>query len=186
MSNARALVSLVTVLTLLAPRAQAQDKETVITLSVAPSVIDFGEFGGPFPAGAIRLGASTTFTTVLGAEASAFAIAPLGGQTSMPGCVPGGSCQVRSSPSLLSGFLASLLITAGESGLRGAIGGGSVSAQGGEGFSRRSTVAGVIGLDWVPRTNNRLVPTLSIRLMQLSAPVAGARQVLLPGVGLRF
>jgi hypothetical protein len=100
--------------------------------------------------------------------------------------VPGGSCQVRSSPSLLSGFLASLLITAGESGLRGAIGGGSVSAQGGEGFSRRSTVAGVIGLDWVPRTNNRLVPTLSIRLMQLSAPVAGARQVLLPGVGLRF
>ena len=169
-----------------AATARAQDRETVITLSVGPSAVDFGEFGGPFPAGAIRLSASTDFTRTIGAEASAFAIAPLGGQTSTPGCVPGGSCQVRSSPTLLSGFLASLLFYAGESGLRAAIGGGSVSAQGGEGFSRRSTIAGLVGLDWVPQTNNRFVPTLSIRVLQLSAPVAGARQILLPGLGLRF
>lgn len=164
----------------------AQERETVITLSVGPSVIDFGAFGGPFPAAAIRLSASTDFTRFLGAEASAFAIAPLGGQTSTPDCVPGGDCRTRSSPGLMSGFLASLLMSPPESGLRAVLGGGSVSAQGGEGFARRSTIAGVIGLDWIPQSDNRLVPMFSIRLMQLSAPVAGARQLLLPGVGLRF
>ena len=164
----------------------AQERETVITLSGGPSVVDFGEFGGPFPAAVIRLSAGTDFSRTLGAEASAFALAPLGGQTSIPGCVPGGSCQTRSSPSMMSGFLASLLMYAGESGLRAAVGAGSVSAQGGEGFSRRSTIAGLVGLDWMPRSNRGWAPILSVRFMQLSAPVAGARQVFLPGVGLRF
>ena len=171
---------------LLGTSAGAQERETVVTLSVGPSVVDFGEFGGPFGAGVMRLSASTEFTRAIGAEASAFALLPLGKQASTPGCIPGGTCQGRSSPDLLSGFLASLLISAGESGVRGVVGVGSVSAQGGEGFTRRSTVAGLVGADWIPQTNNRLVPTLSIRFLQLSAPVAGARQVLLPGVGLRF
>ena len=173
-------------LTMPAASLAAQERETVITLSVGPSVVDFGAFGGPFPAGVIRLSLETDFTRLLGAEASAFALVPLGGQTAIPECIPGGSCQTRSSPSMLSGFLASVFVYAGQSGLRAALGGGSVSAQGGEGFSRRSTVAGLVGLDWIPRSNNRFAPTVSIRLMQLSAPVAGARQLLLPGVGLRF
>lgn len=182
----RAIMSFFVLHAIVASTVNAQERETVITLSAGPSVVDFGEFGGPFPAAAIRLSASTDFTRIVGAEASAFALAPLGGQTSSPDCVPGGSCQSRSSPSLLSGFLASLLLRAGESGLRGVLGGGSVSAQGGEGFSRRSTIAGLAGLDWLPRSNNRFAPTFSIRVLQLSANVAGARQLLLPGVGIRF
>ena len=177
---------LVALLVIPAATLEAQEGGTSITLSVGPSVVDFGEFGGPFPAGVVRLSASTAFTRVFGAEASAFALVPLGGQTAIPECIPGGNCQTRTSPSMLSGFLGSVLIAAGESGLRAAVGGGSVSAHGGEGFSRRSTIAGLVGLDWIPRSNSRLAPTVSVRLLQLSAPVAGAKQVLLPGVGLRF
>ena len=185
-SVSRRLMSVLLPLAIAAAPVRAQERETVITLSVGPSVVDFGEFGGPFPAGVVRLSASTDFSRLLGAEAPAFALAPLGRQTAIPECVPGGSCQTRTSPSMLSGFLGTLLISAGESGFRAAVGGGSVSAQGGEGFSRRSTVAGLVGLDWIPRSNSRLAPTFSIRLMQLSAPIAGARQLLLPGIGLSF
>ena len=165
---------------------QAQDEGITVTLTVSPSFVDFGTFGGRFGAGVIRLSASKDFNRVTGAEVSTFVLAPLGGMTSIPGCAPGGSCQTHSTPDVLTGAMGSLFLYAGESGFRAAFGGGTVSAHGGEGFARRSTVAGVIGADWIPRTNNRFAPTLSVRVMQLSAPVAGARQLLLPGLGVRF
>jgi hypothetical protein len=82
--------------------------------------------------------------------------------------------------------LTSLFAYAGETGLRAAVGIGAVGASGGEGLGNRSSVAGVVGLDWVPRSNNRFAPTFAIRLVQLSSPIAGARQLLLPGIGLSF
>jgi hypothetical protein len=163
----------------------AQD-ETTITLTVSPSFVDFGDFGGRFGAGVIRLSASRSITRLTGAELSTFALAPLGGMTSIPGCVEGAACRTYSTPNMLSGASGSFYVYAGESGLRLALGGGLVRALGGEGFDRRSTTAAVVGLDWIPSSNNRFAPTLAVRFLQLSTPLAGARQLLLPGVGVRF
>jgi hypothetical protein len=164
----------------------AQDSETTITLTVGPSFVDFGDFGGRFGAGVIRLSASRSITRLTGAELSTFAVAPLGGMTSIPGCVEGGVCQTYSTPNVFSGASGSVFFYAGETGLRASVGGGLVRAIGGEGFDKRSTVAGLVGLDWIPRSNNRFVPTFSVNFLQLSTPLAGARQLLLPGVGLRL
>lgn len=169
------------------PRSvQAQDGSVTITLSVSPSFVDFNGFGGRVSVAVVRLSASTNFNQLTGAEVSAFAQAPLGGATSITDCPTSGRCVTRATPSLLSGALASFFVYAGDSGLRASLGGGTVNAHGGEGLSRRSTLAGLAGLDWTPRTDNRFAPTFSIRLLQLSAPLAGARQLLLPGVGIRF
>jgi len=164
----------------------AQQTGTTITLTVSPSFVNFDDFGGSFGAAVARLSISRDFSRMTGGELSVFALAPLGGASSQPGCVIGSPCQSRSTPSLLSGALTSVFGYAGESGLRAALGVGGVVASGGEGLRRRSSLAGLVGLDWIPRTNNRFAPTFAVRLVQLSTPIAGARQLLLPGVGLTF
>lgn len=169
------------------PRASigAQETGTTVTLTVSPSFVSFDGFGGSFGAVVARLSVSRDFNRMTGGEVSAFTLAPLGGASSQPGCTVGSTCQSRSTPSVLSGALTSLFVYAGETGLRAAAGIGAVGASGG-GLGNRSSVAGVIGLDWVPRSNNRFAPTFAIRLLQLSSPIAGARQLLLPGLGLTF
>jgi hypothetical protein len=164
----------------------AQDTETTVTLTVSPSFVHFDGFGGGFGAVVTRLSVSRGFTRFTGGEVSAFALAPLGAASSQPGCVAGGTCETRSTPSLLSGLLTSVFGYAGETGLRASAGAGVVGASGGEGLGNRSSLAGVVGLDWEPRSNNRFAPTFAFRLVQLARPIAGARQLLLPGVGLSF
>ena len=166
---------------------KAQDPGPTLTVTVSPTAVDFGAFGGSFSAAVARLNVNVPFTRMTGGEISAFALAPMGGASSQPGCPVGSSsCQARSTPGLLSGFLTSFFAYAGETGLRASAGVGGVVASGGEGLDRRSSPAGVLGLDWLPRTDNRFVPTFAIRFVRLSSPIAGARQLLLPGVGLTF
>ena len=164
----------------------AQETGTTVTLTVSPTFVSFSGFGGSFGAAVARLSVSRGFTRLTGGEASAFVLAPLGSASSQPGCVVGGSCQARTTPSLLSGLLTSMYGYAGETGLRASAGIGVVGASGGEGLGNRSSFAGVLGLDWVPQTDNRFAPTFAFRLVQLASPIAGARQLLLPGVGLSF
>lgn len=164
----------------------AQETGTTVTLTVSPSFVSFDGFGGSFGAVVARLSVSRDFTRMTGGEVSAFTLAPLGGASSQPGCTVGSTCQSRSTPSVLSGVLTSLFVYAGETGLRAAAGVGAVGASGGQGLENRSSVAGLVGLDWVPRSNNRFAPTFAVRLVQLSRPIAGARQLLLPGIGLSF
>jgi hypothetical protein len=164
----------------------AQETGTTVTLTISPTFVSFNGFGGSFGAAVARLSVSRSFTRLTGGEVSAFALAPLGGASIQPGCVPGGSCQTRSTPSVLSGLLTSMFGYAGETGLRASAGVGVVGASGGEGLGNRSSFAGVLGLDWVPQTDNRFVPTIAFRVVQLASPIAGARQLLLPGVGLSF
>lgn len=168
------------------PALGAQETGTTVTLTVSPSFVNFDGFGGGFGAVVARLSVSRDFTRITGAEISAFTLVPLGGASSQPGCTVGSTCQSRSTPSVLSGALTSLFVYTGETGLRAAAGIGAVGASGGEGLGNRSSVAGVIGLDWVPRSANRFAPTFAIRIVQLSSPIAGARTLLLPGVGLSF
>ena len=170
------------------PRASlsAQDTGTKVTLTVSPSFVNFDGFGGGFGAVVARLSVSRDFTRITGGEVSAFTLAPLRGASSQPGCTVGASCQARSTPSALSGVLTSLFVHAGDSGLRAAAGIGAVGASGGEGLGSRSSVAGVVGLDWVPRGTNQFAPMFVIRLVRLSSPIAGARLLLLPGIGVSF
>ena len=180
-------LSLVAGLALVHAPVRAQDLGPTLTVTVSPTAVSFADFGGSFSAAVARLNVNVPFTRMTGGELSAFALAPLGGASSQPGCPIGSSsCQARSTPGLLSGFLTSFFAYAGESGLRASAGVGAVVASGGEGLTRRSSPAGVLGLDWLPRTDNRFVPTFAVRLVQLSAPIAGARQLLLPGLGLTF
>ena len=162
----------------------AQDNETTVTLSVGPSFVDF-EFGS-FGAAVARLSISRGFTRRTGGELSTFVLAPLGRASAQPGCIPGGSCETRTTPSLLFGQVASLFADAGETGLRATAGAGAVGSAGSEGFENRSSLAGLVGLDWIPASDNRLAPTFSFRFLQLARPIAGARQLLLPGIGFSF
>jgi hypothetical protein len=166
--------------------AMAQEEGTTVTLSVGPSFVNFVSFGGSFPAAVAQLNVSRPFTRLTGGEVSMFALAPLGAASAVPDCLPMASCVSTTTPSLLTGALVSVFGYAGETGLRASLGGGAAFAAGGEGFPNRSTPAGVVGLDWLPQSNNRFVPTLSVRLVYLTSPMAGARQLLLPGLGLRF
>ena len=164
----------------------AQHTRTIITLTVSPTYVNFPDVGGHLGAAAARLGVSRDFTRLAGAEVSAFALAPLGGVAAQPGCPQGTKCISLATPNLVSGVLTSLFAYAGESGLRFSAGVGTVGASGGEGFENRSSVALLAGADWIPRTTSRFAPTLGIRVIGLSSPVAGARHLVLPGAGVRF
>ena len=164
----------------------AQEAGTRITLTVSPSFVHFPGVGGHFGAAVAQLSVSRDFTRMTGGEISAFALAPLGGASAQAGCPQGTKCISTSTPTLLSGVLTSLFAYAGESPLRVSAGVGAVGASGGEGFANRSSLAGLVGFDWLPRTNNRFAPTFAVRVVQLSSPIAGARTLLLPGMGLAF
>jgi len=164
----------------------AQDGGTTFSLTVSPSFVNFDGWGGSFGAAVIRVSVSRDFTRTLGGELTAFTLAPAGGSVSQPGCVPGGSCESRATPNLLYGVLPAMYAWVGGSDLRVTAGVGYAGAGGGEGLGNRSSVAGLLGLDWVPRGRNRFVPTLAVRVVQLGSPIAGARQLLLPGAGFSF
>lgn len=172
--------------TLSAAPVVAQEAGTTVTLTVSPSFVNFDGFGGGFGAIVMRLSVSRDFTRTVGGEISAFSLAPIGGASAQPGCAIGATCQTRTTPSLLYGVLPSIFTWVGGSDLRLSGGLGMVGASGGEGLGSRQKAAGVLGIDWVPRSGNRFAPTFAFRVVQLSSPIAGARQLLLPGVGLSF
>lgn len=169
-------------------RAFAQDEGTRITLRVGPTALDFAGFGGRFGAAVGEVSIARRFGANAGADLSAFSVVPMGSATAEPTCgAPiGGACAARTSPNALNGFLFSPFAFVGRSDLRLSTGVGMVAATGGEGFTRRSSVALAAGVDWVPESRSRLVPSVGIRAVHLSTPIAGVRQLLLPGIGMTF
>jgi len=165
---------------------RAQESRTSVALTVSPSFVNFETFGGNFGAFVAGLSVSRDFSRMAGGELSGFVLAPLGGASSQPDCPVGTPCQSRSTPSLLSGLLASALFYVGESGFQASVGAGVAAASGGEGLEHTSSAAGSIGLGWTPRGSTGLAPTLAVRVVQLASPLAGARTLLLPGIGLAF
>lgn len=168
------------------PTAAQEAGGTTVSLTVSPSVVNFAGFGGRFGAVVARLSVTRDFTRHTGGEVSAFMLAPMGGATAIPGCVEGSACQTYSTPNAVTGILTSAFVRAGESGLRLSAGAGAVSASGGEGLDHRFSLAGLVGVDYEPRSRNRLVPTFALRVVHLASPIAGARQLLLPGIGFSF
>lgn len=171
---------------LMAQPLLAQENGTTVTLTVSPSFVHFPAIGGHFPAAVARLSVGRTFTRVIGGDVSVFALMPLGGAAAQAGCPPATKCISTATPSLLSGITTSLFAFLGQSPLRVSGGVGAVGASGGEGFENRSSLATVIGIDWVPQTRNRFAPTFAVRVVQLASPIAGARTLLIPGIGLSF
>lgn len=164
----------------------AQEQRTRIEFSVSPSFITFSGFGGSFGAAVARLSISRRITPNAGAEASVFTVVPSGAASAVPGCIQGSPCVTRTTPSALSGLMLSGYAAGAMSPVRVLVGGGVVRASGGEGFERRSTGAIMLGVEWVSRSTNRFGPSIGVRFAQLTSPLAGARQLFLPGVGLSF
>ena len=173
-------------LVFLAPIASAQDGATRVTFTVSPGFITFSGFGGSFGTAVARLSVSRDFSRYAGAEVALFTVTPMGGASAQPGCVAGSSCQARTTPNALNGVMLSGYAFAGQTPLRLIAGVGAVKATGGEGFDPRSTTAGMVGLEWVSRSTRWFAPTFGVRFAQLGSPIAGARQLFLPGVGLSF
>ena len=170
-------------LPVLAARAQAPERTVVVTVS--PSYVAYDPLGS-FPAVVAQVGARHAFNATFGGELAVFALGTLGGATAIPDCPAGVSCVTRSTPNALSGVLASMLTRVGTSALGVSLGVGAVTAMGGEGVDHRSSAAASIGIEWIPRTTSRWVPTASIRYVQLASPIAGLRHLVLPGIGVAF
>jgi hypothetical protein len=166
--------------------ASAQVGETRVSFVLSPTLVDFAGFGGGMGAVAAQLRVTRYFTTTTGGEISTFALLPLGGAASEPSCVPGGSCQSRQTPNMVQGALVSALSEFGETGFRGSIGGGVANATGMKGPGARTSAVGSFGLEWVPSGKSSLTPTFSVRVLQLASPLAGMRQLFLPGIGFAF
>jgi hypothetical protein len=173
-------------LTAVALPGAAQDTGTRVTLTVSPGFVNFAGYGGGFASAVARFSVSRDFTGTSGGELAAFAVAPMGAASIQPTCLPESQCQSITSPSLLRGVMASAYAFIGGTRVRTALGGGYVSASGGEGIAQRTSAALMAGLDLVPKHRRGFVPTVGVRLLQLARPVAGARQLVLPGVGFTF
>ncbi len=171
------------------PRASgAQEDRTRITLRVGPTALDFAGFGGRFGAAVAELSVARRLGANSGADVSAFTVLPTGSASAIPGCTDtvGSACAARTTPNALNGFLVSPFTFVAGSNLRISTGVGMIGAAGGEGFTRRSSAAFAAAVDWVPDSRSRLVPSVGIRAVRLSTPIAGVRQLLLPGVGVSF
>ena len=164
----------------------AQDSRTIRTLTAGPSFVNFDEYGGSFGAAVAWFSIDRVSERLLGSEFAFFLLAPLGGASIQADCPAGVVCESKATPGLLYGGLFSGLARGGESGLRAAFGLGAVGAAGGEGLENRSSITGHVGLDWVAGGSGRYALTVTVRLLLLTSPIAGARQVLLPGIGVTF
>ena len=167
-------------------RLNAQEHRSTRTLTVGATWVEFEDVGGSLFAALAQFSIDRGYSQVLGGELSAFALLPLGGASAIPECVVGVPCQTRSTPSLLFGGFGSLIARGGETGLRAALGIGPVWSAGGEGLENSSSFAGIAGVDWIANSGSRRALTLSARLVFLDSPIGGARQILLPSVGVTF
>ena len=159
---------------------------TIRTLTAGASLVDFEGYGGSLGAAVGWFSIARVSESLLGTEGAFFLFAPLGGASAIPDCPPAVTCQTKSTPGLLYGAMISGLVRTGDSGLRAAFGIGAIGAAGGEGLENRSSITGHVGLDWVARGSGKYVLTVTARLLLLASPIAGARQVFLPGIGVTF
>jgi hypothetical protein len=130
---------------------------------------------------------SRNVTTSTGAELSLIAVGLLGGAISEPVCPAVGQCTGGAdTPSVFSAAILSAYSFVAASPLRLSGGIGYLRSTGGYGFDHDAAAAAVIGIELVPRSTRSWLPTIGVRVAQLARPAGGARQLILPGVGLVF
>jgi hypothetical protein len=169
----------------------AQEGETRISLVVSPTRLDFAPgFGGGAGGVSAELRVTRYFSRAVGAQVSALGVMAASQSAALGLCVPGATNCVseRRSPSALWGGLVSGIGVLGETGLRASLGAGGFRAAGyreGTSTSAGSSALG-LGAEWVPSGSSRFTPTLGVRAIFLATPIAGMRQIYLPGVGVTF
>jgi hypothetical protein len=184
MPPARSSLLLSVTLLLLAPSAgMAQQRPTRVSLTAGLTSVDFGTWGGRLGSAVAQLGVTRSVSQAAGVDLVSFAVAPAGGVSVTPACVQGGVCESRETPSLFAGAVLAPHLRLGASPLRVAAGGGYVRAIGGAGGGGRATAATMLSVEWRPSSRGRLAPSIGVRWLRFASPVMGARQLILPGMG---
>lgn len=168
------------------PSVAPAQSRTAIALTLGPSFIQFDGFGSSLGAAVAQVRLTRELTSHTGAEVTAFSLVPLGAVSVTPTCLPQAQCESRTTPNQLNGGFASAFVDVGESPLRVSAGYGYVSAVGGQGSGARSSGAWQVGLDWSRQRQSGLSFSAGVRALHLATPLYGARQLLLPGVGVSF
>jgi hypothetical protein len=156
-----------------------------ITLG-AGHVLFSNEWGGSEGSIFAELSASRALTSSVDARLSLSGHVMRGVAASIPGCVPGGTCVSRSSPSSLVGLSGGFLARPGMSDVALVTSVGYYAAQGLEGPSAKTTAAADVGLEYSPRWWGRFSPSFSVRSVRFFSPLAGAKWAVLPGAGIVF
>lgn len=181
------LVSSLSLVFVSAPRTiAAQPSATSLTLSTMLSTVNFDEIGGRFGAIVVQGTLARRLRDGVGVEVNGFALVPGGGATADPSCLPSGPCRSYSTPSSIVGALVGPTLNVGPSGLRLSVSAGVARATGGDGFSPRATGAGAAAIEWAMRPQSRFSPSAGLRVATLRHRLAGARLLLLPGLGVTF
>jgi hypothetical protein len=171
----------------LSPRTlDAQRPATSLTLSTSLSTVNFAGIGGRFGAVVAQTTLVRRITDAAGVEINGFALVPGGGATADPACLPSQPCTSFSTPSAIVGSLVGPVVDVGTSGVRLSAGVGFARSTGGSGFSPRSSGAGTVAIEWRIRPRSRFSPSAGLRLATLAHPLAGARLLILPGLGVTF
>jgi hypothetical protein len=188
-SRGALLASVVVALTMgEASRVHAQQATRVgfgITLG-AGHVLFSNEWGGSEGSIFAELSASRALTSNVDARLSVSGHVMRGAAASIPGCVPGGACVSRSSPSSLVGLSGGFLARPGMSDVALVTSIGYYAAQGLEGPSAKTTAAADVGLEYSPQWWGRLSPSFTVRSVRFFSPLAGAKWAVLPGAGIVF
>jgi hypothetical protein len=171
--------------------ARAQVGETRVSIVLSPTRLSFAPgFGGASGALAGEVRVTRFFTQTFGAQVSALGVMATSQSAALALCVPSATTCVgeRRSPAALWGGLASGIAVLGESGLRTSLGVGGFRAAGYREGSRTSASSAAVGVgaEWVPSGTSRFTPTVGVRALVLASPIAGVRQIFLPGVGVAF
>lgn len=169
-----------------APSLGAAQSKTRITLAVSPSAVNFERAGANLGAFVAQARISRDITAQAGVEVTAFSLMPTGAVSIMAGCLPDATCPSTETPSQVNGGFASAYLDIGETPLRLSTGYGRVHAVGGAGLEARNSGAYQLGLEWSPRRRAGLQLSAGVRALHLMDSILGARQLLLPGVGVTF
>ncbi len=186
MSVALPVVSLLLAWSLSARALGAQRPATTLTLSTALSTVNFAGIGGRFGAIVAQGTLARRITDAVGVEINGFALVPGGSAVADPSCLPSQPCESYSTPSSIVGSLVGPVIGVGTSGVRLSASAGFARTTGGSGFSPLSSGAGSLAIEWRIRPRSRVSPSAGLRLVTVVHPLAGARHLFLPGLGVTF
>lgn len=164
----------------------AQPPATSLTVSTMFSTVNFDGIGGRFGAVVVQGTLARRLHDGVAMEVNGFALVPGGSATADPSCLPPGPCRSVSTPSSIVGALVGPAVDLGIAGLRLSVSAGVARAVGGDGFSPRGTGAGAAALEWRMRPRSRVTPSAGLRVAALRHRLAGARLLLLPGLGVTF
>lgn len=143
-------------------------------------------WGGAIPAGVIAARANVIATSRWGVGLSARVITPTGGHLAIPSCIQSFPCVTYQSPEALYNASAQIAVATQNRKFRASLGAGFISAQNQSGVTNANSPTVEAGVEYALFPTHRVSPVVNIYLQRLTREVAGARTLVLPGVGVVF